>query len=89
MLADFFISIINFIINNLGNIANVAISFLPESPFLFLQGLQMDSFLSTQLSYLNWVIPITSFLAITAHWLLAISVYYLVSIILRWVKLIQ
>lgn len=89
MLADLFISLINFIIDAFGSIANIAVSILPESPFLFLTEFQIDSSLVKNLSFLNWVIPITSFLTITAYWLSAIVVYYLVSVILRWVKLIQ
>jgi len=89
MLADLVISIINLIIDSLASVANAAISILPESPFLFLTELEMESNLVNYISYFNWVVPVTSFLTITIYWLSAIVIYYLVSVILRWVKLIQ
>ncbi len=40
------------------------------------------------LGYINWFIPIGTFLKIGATWLTAIGVYYLYMVIARWVKLI-
>ena len=41
------------------------------------------------LGYLNWVIPVSQMLTIGTAWLVAIGLYYLYSVIARWIKLIQ
>ena len=41
------------------------------------------------LGYLNWVIPVSQMLTIGSAWLVAIGLYYLYSVIARWIKLIQ
>lgn len=41
------------------------------------------------LGYLNWFIPVSEILSISTAWLTAVAVYYLYSVIARWVKLIQ
>ncbi len=41
------------------------------------------------LGYLNWFLPVSQMLKIGAAWLAAIALYYLYSIIARWIKLIQ
>lgn len=85
MLADLFISLINFIIDGLASIANIALMILPPSPFEFVANADVDKYLG----YFNWVVPVDTLLTITVYWLGAIAIYYIVSVILRWVKLIQ
>lgn len=41
------------------------------------------------LGYLNWFVPIGDLLKIGALWLTAIGLYYLYSVIARWVGLIS
>lgn len=40
------------------------------------------------LSWLNWFIPVRACLIIFSAWLTAVALFYLYSIILRWVKAI-
>lgn len=40
------------------------------------------------LSYLNWFIPVSSIIVVLEAWLVAIALFYLYSVIMRWVKLI-
>lgn len=40
------------------------------------------------LGYINWFIPVGTFVKIGTAWLGAIAVYYLYMVIARWVKLI-
>lgn len=40
------------------------------------------------LGYLNWFVPVGEMVVIGGAWLTAIGLYYLYSIIARWVKLI-
>lgn len=41
------------------------------------------------LSYLNWFIPVGTIIKIGNTWLVAIFLWYLYGIILRWIKAIQ
>ena len=41
------------------------------------------------LGYINWVIPFGEMAAIMTGWLMAISMYYVASIALRWKKVIS
>ncbi len=59
------------------------LSFLPHSPFTALLDAMEEL---PYLGYLNWFIPVSTFIAIGELWLVAIGTYYLYSIILRWIK---
>lgn len=59
---------------------------LPTSPFIrYIDALQSLPYLS----YLNWFIPISTFIVISQGWLLAVGLYYVYSIVLRWIKAIK
>lgn len=85
MLWDWLVDFINAIIVGLADVFNVIISILPDSPFTFIN----NSDVSKYLGYLNWVIPIETFISITVLWVTAIVIYYSVSIVLRWIKAIE
>lgn len=59
---------------------------LPYSPFQ-----PFITYLSSvpYLGYINWFIPMGSIINITVTWTTAIGLYYLYSIIMRWIKVIQ
>ena len=40
------------------------------------------------LAWLNWFFPVSECLSVMVAWLAAIAVYYAISVILRWVKVI-
>ena len=61
---------------------------LPESPFVILDNLSQTEFYEW-IQYLNWFIPINTFISILEAWLVAIGIYYIYQIVLRWVKAIQ
>ena len=86
MLWDWLVNFINAIIVGLADVFNVIISILPDSPFTFINN-SLD--VSKYLGYLNWVIPIETFVSITVPWVTAIVIYYSVSIVLRWIKAIE
>lgn len=65
---------------------DVLLSLFPGSPF--------NSFINDMasmpyLGYINWFIPIGTMLDVGTAWLVAIGIYYLYSILARWVKLIS
>lgn len=60
-----------------------AFALLPESPFtLFLNQMQNIPFLDV----LNWFVPVSEIIAIGQAWLVAVTAFYIVSLILRWIK---
>ena len=62
------------------------LSKLPLSPFTdIINSLAALPFLG----YLNWFLPIGTFIKIGSAWLAAIGLYYLYSVIARWIKLIS
>lgn len=59
---------------------------LPASPFVaYIDALESIPFLS----WLNYFIPVSSFIAIGETWLVSVGVFYLYSIILRWIRAIE
>ena len=59
---------------------------LPYSPFVtYIDKLEELPYLN----YLNWFIPGGDFIAIGTAWLGVITIYYMYSIILRWLKAID
>lgn len=65
--------------------AQTLMEVLPTSPF---QQFLSDFEGLPYLSWLNWFIPVGNFVKIGIAWLGAIAVFYLYSIIMRWVKMI-
>lgn len=41
------------------------------------------------INYVNWFIPIDNFLTILSVWISMIALYYLYSVVARWVKVIE
>lgn len=62
------------------------VSLLPSSPVQKFLGMFEEI---PYLSYLNWFIPVSSILVVMEVWLSAIALFYLYSIILRWIKAID
>lgn len=64
-----------------------ALSWLPRSPFAdSTMNLAIDD---TGLAWLSWFFPVHDCLTLTAAWIGAIALYYLASILLRWLKAIE
>lgn len=62
------------------------INVLPDSPF---DTLAQIPEVTTIVKWLNWVVPIQFFLSSMAAWLSAISIYYIYSVIMKWIKLVS
>lgn len=84
MLWNLLVKLINFVIKSLGYILNVALSLLPDSPFLYISNMAVSNYINS----LAWIVPIGSMLSILQLWLVAIALYYIVSVFLRWAKAI-
>lgn len=67
-----------------GLIQNI-VQLLPTSPFApFVAQFSSLPFLG----YLNWFFPVRACLQVMTGWLAAIALFYLYSVVMRWVKLI-
>lgn len=67
------------------NLGSAVLALLPASPF---RGFIDDFVPPTYLGWLNWFFPVQSILIILGIWLSSIALFYLYSIIMRWVKMI-
>lgn len=80
-----FAAIINGLQSFLIKTINVFLALLPDCPF--------ESYISATkhneiLKYVNWFIPVSDFIAIGQAWLIAIGVFYLYQVVLRWLKVV-
>ena len=66
--------------------AKLVVNVLPSSPF---QDYLQEFSSLPYLGWLNWFRPIRTCMKIGAAWLAVIAVFYLYSIIMRWVKMIN
>lgn len=83
---DIFNSAFQWLWDWLSSMLNAVTSWLPDSPFIYyIDKLQSVTFLK----YLNWLVPIDTFIVIGQSWLVCISVYYIYQAILRWIKAVE
>ena len=76
---------LNWIVDKLLSLLDAVLSVLPTSPF----APYIDEFAGLPfLGYLNWFLPVGKMLEIGLAWLGVIALYYIYSVIARWVKLI-
>jgi hypothetical protein len=78
-------AIFNGILDGVAAIGNGLVWLLPTSPFTGIQN-QLDSDI---LGYINYFIPIDAMLSVGSAWLLAIGMYYVYMVVLRWAKAIR
>lgn len=64
------------------------VELFPESPFSILDNMS-DSQFYEWLQMLNWFIPVNTFVSILESWLVAVGLYYMYQIVLRWIKVIE
>lgn len=69
-----------------GQFLDTILSVLPTSPFsAYIQALSTLPYLN----YLNYFVPVGTFIAIGQAWLTAVGLFYLYSIIMRWIRVIR
>ena len=73
-------------ISGLLNLVQTVLSWLPTSPF---SSVPQTISSSDGIATLCWFFPVHDALTLMAAWLGAILLFYLASILLRWVKAIQ
>ena len=79
--------ILNTIIWLFAAVLNIVFSLLPNSPFLNIStySLSMNKYLSN----LSWLLPIKEMIGILVVWLGCMLIYYVYSVVMRWIKLID
>lgn len=74
------------VLNLLKEFLDWVLQFLPTSPFVsFISAMESIPYLG----WLNWFIPVGSIIVIGEAWLVSVGLFYLYSIVLRWVKAIE
>lgn len=76
---------LNWLLGKLMEGLNYVFGLLPLSPF---RGFIEDFGDLPFLGYLNWLIPVGDIIKVGLAWLGVIALFYLYSVIMRWVKLI-
>lgn len=76
---------INYIVSQIGGLITMLFNLLPATPFESIyQYLNNDFFMN-----LNWIVPIPEILVFLVSWTSAVSLYYVISVVLRWIKAIE
>lgn len=84
-MANMFINLFNVIIKSLASIAGYVMLLLPQSPFGDVSTTPIAGFMG----FFNWIIPIGSMITLLGTWVVAITTFYLIGIILRWIKAVK
>ncbi len=84
-IGQWFHDLLQNVIDGLGDTLESILDILPDSPFTAID----NSPISEYIGYINWIVPMTEIIAILQVWVVAIATYYLVVIVLRWIKAIQ
>ena len=66
-------------------VLNGLCSLFPASPFK----LVADSAFADLIAKINCILPVYEFVSIGEAWLVAVGVYYAISVVARWVKAIE
>lgn len=81
-MANFVINVVNALIKGLGAAIGLVINLLPASPFNPID----NSVVAPYLAAFNWFVPLNLMVAELEAWLVAVGIFYLYMIILRWIK---
>lgn len=83
----FFIDLINALIRGFGKVLAIAFALLPDSPFQ--KFIIHNDIIRPYLGYVNYFVPVAEMLVLFEGWCLAIGIYYIIQIVLRWMKAIE
>lgn len=72
--------------NAIDSVLLAVLNLLPDSPFEFLT---KNAQIYNILRYVNWFLPVQQMIAVAEAWLAAVAVYFIYSIVLRWIKAVE
>lgn len=78
------ITIINTVIAKVGAVITLLFALLPDSPFVYVMNLESD-----WIGYINYFLPMNAMVAHIELFLVAVAIYYVIRIALRWAKAID
>ena len=76
---------INWLFEILAQVLSWVVNLLPNSPFTAISNTPIAPYLG----FINWFIPFDFVITTLTLWLSAIAIYYVYSVILRWVKAVE
>jgi hypothetical protein len=76
--------LIQILLNGFAGLGQLATN-LPLSPFQDLGSFIPDNPVS---NFVSWIIPVEEMLSLMSIWLIAIGIYYLIKVPLRWAKVL-
>jgi len=79
-------SIFNWISDKISYVLQAVLLLLPDSPFV---AITKDADIQQVLGWLNWFIPVSQMVAILEVWLVAVALFYVYQMILRFAKVIE
>lgn len=81
-----FNTIVNWFLGVFEDFLGVVLDVLPTSPFTsYIEALNSLPYLQ----YLNWFVPVGQIIAVGELWLVAVGLFYLYSIVMRWIRAIE
>lgn len=87
MLYNFLIKFLNSLIAGFGVIINTIFFIFPDSPFQ--KYIIQNNSIMPYLRNINYFIPVAEIIVTFEAVLVAVSVYYIYQIVLRWIKVIE
>lgn len=77
---------LNWLSDKFQNLIDNFFNLLPKSPIVYLT---KNPDISRIIGYINWFCPIYLWISILENWLVCILTYYVVQVVLRWLKAIE
>ena len=78
--------LLSWLSNSFQSIWENLIEFLPKCPLYYFESIPE---IKQYLGFLNWFMPISLMISIAVDWLICITIYYVLQVILRWIKVIE
>lgn len=76
---------VQFLLDAVVLVLNTICSLFPPSPFTIAQNSAFSGFIAK----INYFVPVYEFVSIMEAWLVAVTVYYAIAIVARWLKAID
>lgn len=85
IISGVFYALINALLTIITSLLDLIYMVFPSSPFQLIKSSGFEDILAQ----INYILPLSEMLTILEAWVLAIGIYYLYSIIARWVNAIE
>ena len=86
---DVVVNVVNSILRGLVALVDILLIWMPDCPFVAAISSVEDVIGNEMIGYVNYFLPISEIAAFLVLWLAAVLLYYAVSVLLRWKKIIS